>query len=43
MLRRLNILIIIHLDDMLLIGHTIKETLVARDTVIFRLQQLGLY
>ena len=40
-LRRLNILIIIYLDDMLLIGHTIEETLMARDTVIFLLQQLG--
>ena len=40
-LRRLNILIIIYLDDMLLIDHTIEETLVARDTVIFLLQPLG--
>ena len=40
-LRRQNILVIIYLDDMLLIGHTIEETLVARDTVIFLLQQLG--
>ena len=40
-LRRLNILITIYLDDTLLIGHTIEETLVARDTVIFLLQQLG--
>ena len=40
-LRRLNILIIIYLDDMLLIGYTIEETLMARDTVIFLLQQLG--
>ena len=40
MLRRLNILITIYLDDMLLIGHTIKEILTARDTVIFHLQQL---
>ena len=41
MLRRLNILIIIYLDDMLLIGHIIEETLMARDTVIFLLQKLG--
>ena len=34
-------LIIIYLDDMLLIDHTIEETLVARDTVIFLLQPLG--
>ena len=40
-LRCLNILIILYLDDMLLIGHTIEETLMARDTVIFLLQQLG--
>ena len=40
-MRRLNILIIIYLDDMLLIDHTIEETLVARDTVIFLLQPLG--
>ena len=41
MLRRLNILIIIYLDDMLLISRTIEETLMARDTVIFLLQLLG--
>ena len=40
-LRRQNLLVIIYLDDMLLIGHTIEERLVARDTVIFLLQQLG--
>ena len=40
-LRRLNILSIIYLDDMLLIGHTVEETLMTRDTVIFLLQQLG--
>ena len=40
-LRRLNILIMIYLDDMLLIGHRIEETLMARDTLIFLLQQLG--
>ena len=40
-LRRLNILIIIYLDDMSLIGHTIEEALMARDTAIFLLQQLG--
>ena len=40
-LRRLNILIIVSLDDMLLIGHTIEEKLIARDTVVSCLQQLG--
>ena len=40
-LRHLNIPIKIYLDDMLLIDHTIEEPLMARDTVIFLLQQLG--
>ena len=40
-LRRLNVLITIYLDDILLIGYTIGETLMVRDTVIFLLQQLG--
>ena len=40
-LLRLNILIIIYLDDMLLIGHAIEEMLMVRDTVIFLFQQLG--
>ena len=41
MLRCLVILIIIYLEDMLLIDHTIEELLVARNKVIFLLQQLG--
>ena len=40
MFHRLNIPIIIYLDNMLLIGHTIEEVLMARDAVI-GLQQLG--
>ena len=40
-LRRLNILIIMYLDDMFLTGYSTKETLMARNTVIFLLQQLG--
>ena len=40
-LRCLNILIITYLDDMLLIGHTIEERLMARNTVILPLQHLG--
>ena len=40
-LRSLIILIIINLEDMFLIGHTIEEMLMTRDTVIFLLQQLG--
>ena len=39
-LRRLSILIIIYLD-MLLIGHTIEETLMARDTVLFLLKEIS--
>ena len=41
LLRRLNILIIIYLEDVFVIGHTIEETLMARVIVIFLLQQLG--
>ena len=41
MLRRLKIPIIIYLDDMLLIVHTIEKALMVTDTVIFPLQQLG--
>ena len=40
-LRHLIVLIIIYLEEMLFIGHTIEETLMARETVIFLLQQLG--
>ena len=40
-LHRLNMLIKTNLDDMLSIGHTIEETLMARDEVIFLRQQLG--
>jgi len=41
LLRRLNILIIIYLDDMLLLGRTREETVRAKDTVIYLLQHLG--
>ena len=41
LLRRLNILIVIYLDDMLIIGRTREQTEIARDTVIFLLQHLG--
>ena len=41
MLLRLNILITIYLDIMLLIGHAIQETLIAGDTEVLLLQQLG--
>ena len=40
-LRRVNIRIIIYLDDMLLMGRTLPEILMARDTLIFLLQYLG--
>ena len=40
-LRHPNMLILIYLDDMLLIGYTIEETLMARDKIIFLLQWLG--
>ena len=41
LLRRINIRIIIYLDDMLLMGRTLPETLMARGTLIFLLQHLG--
>ena len=40
-LRRINIRMIIYLDDMLLLGQTMEETIMSRDTVIFLLQLLG--
>ena len=41
LLRRLNIRVLIYLDDMLLMSQSIERLLVARDTVIFLLQHLG--
>ena len=41
-LRRLNIRIIIYLDDMLIFGSSMEEALRARDSVITLLQRLGL-
>ena len=41
LLRRMNIRIIIYLDDMLIIGSCIKELMQSRDTVIYLLQHLG--
>ena len=40
-LRRIDIKIIIYLDHMLLIGHSVEEILISQDTVIFLLQHLG--
>ena len=37
----LNITIAIYLDDMLLLGRSIKDVLIATDMVIFLLQHLG--
>ena len=41
LLRRVNIRIIIYLDDMLLMGRTLPEIIMARDILIFLLQHLG--
>ena len=41
LIRRLIIRIVIYLDEMLLLGRSIKEVLIATDTVIFLLQHLG--
>ena len=41
LLRRVNIRIIIYLDEMLLMGRTLPEILMARDTLVFLLQHLG--
>ena len=41
LLRRLNVRLIIYLDDCLLLGATVQETLMARDTLIYVLQHLG--
>ena len=40
-LRRINIKIIIYLDDLLLTGHSLEELFMSRDTVIVLLQHLG--
>ena len=40
-LSRINIRVIIYLDDMLLMGQTMEEILMSRDTTIFLLQHLG--
>ena len=38
--RRINIWIVIYLDNMLMMGQTLEEILIARDTVILLLQNL---
>ena len=40
-LRRINIRIVIYLDDILIMGQTMDESLMSRDTAIFLLQHLG--
>ena len=40
-LRRINIRIIFYLDDIVLIGHSLEEIVMSRDTVMFLLQDLG--
>ena len=40
-LPRINIKIIIYLDNIILIGHSLEETVMSRDKVIFLLQRLG--
>ena len=41
LLHRLNIRILIYLDDMLLMSQSIERLVIVRDTVIFLLQHLG--
>ena len=41
LLRRLNIRLKIHLDDILLMGRTLEEILMSRDTSVFLLQHLS--
>ena len=40
-LRRINVRIIVYLDDMLLMNQTIEDLNMTRNTLIFLLQQLG--
>ena len=41
LMRRLNIHLVIYLDDILLMGRTLEEILMSRDTLIFLLQHLS--
>ena len=41
LLRRLNMRIVIYLDDILIFGRSIKQAMQARDTLIFLFQKLG--
>ena len=42
LLRKINIRVIIYLDDMLILSHTIRDAHMSRDTVIYLLQNLGI-
>ena len=42
-LSRINNRMVIYLEDMLIMGQTMEESLMSRDTVIFLLQYLGLF
>ena len=41
LLRKINIRVIIYLDDMLILSHTIREAHMTKDTVTYLLQNLG--
>ena len=41
LLKKMNIRVIIYLDDMLILSHKIRESHMSRDTVIYLLQNLG--
>ena len=41
MLRKLNVRLVIYIDDIILIGSTIEELVQSRDTTLFILQALG--
>ena len=41
LLRKINIRVIIYLDDMLILSYTIREAHMSQDTVIYLLQNLG--
>lgn len=41
LLRRINIRLIIYLDDILIMGETLAEILVNQDSIIFLIQHLG--
>ena len=42
-LRKINIRIVMYLDDMLIMGQTMENIIMSRDTLIFLLQHLGVF